>query len=67
MVSGILDFHGVQKEITFPATITVTEGTASLKAEFAMNRKDFSVEYPGRPDDLIKDDVLIKLDFNLKG
>jgi polyisoprenoid-binding protein YceI len=67
MVTGTLDFHGVQKEITFPATITVAEGSASLKAEFAMNRKDFSVEYPGRPDDLIKDDVLIKLDFNLKG
>ena len=66
-VTGTLDFHGVQKEISFPATITVADGTASLKAEFALNRKEFGVEYPGRPDDLIKDDVLIKLDFNLKG
>ena len=30
-------------------------------AEFAINRKDFGVVYPGMPDDLIKDDVLIKL------
>lgn len=67
MVTGVLDFHGVQKEITFPATITTTNESATLKAEFSMNRKDFGVEYPGRPDDLIKDDVLIKLDFNLKG
>lgn len=66
-VTGILDFHGVQKEISFPATITVADGSASLKAEFALNRKEFGVEYPGKPDDLIKDDVLIKLDFNLKG
>ena len=66
-VTGTLDFHGVQKEVSFPATITVADGSASLKAEFALNRKEFGVEYPGRPDDLIRDDVLIKLDFNLKG
>ena len=66
-VTGILSFHGVEKQISFPATITVADGSASLKAEFALNRKDFGVEYPGKPDDLIKDDVLVKLDFNLKG
>jgi len=26
-----------------------------------LNRKDFAIVYPGMPDDLIKDDVLIKL------
>ena len=67
MVTGSLSFHGIEKQISFPATITVADGTASLKAEFALNRKDFGVEYPGKPDDLIKDDVLVKLDFNLKG
>ena len=66
-VTGTLDFHGIQKEISFPATITVADGAASLKAEFSLDRKAFGVEYPGRPDDLIKDDVLITLDFNLKG
>ena len=65
-VTGTLDFHGIQKEVSFPATVTVADGSATLKAEFALNRKEFGVEYPGRPDDLIKDDVLITLDFNLK-
>lgn len=66
-VTGILNFHGVEKQISFPATITVADGSASLKAEFSLNRKDFGVVYPGKPDDLIKDDVLVTLDFNLKG
>jgi hypothetical protein len=32
-----------------------------VDAEFAINRKDFGIVYPGMPDDLIKDDVLLKL------
>ena len=30
-------------------------------AEFSINRKDFRIVYPGKPDDLIKDDVPLKL------
>ena len=39
---------------------------ADTAAEFAINRKDFNIVYPGKPDDLIKDDVVIKLKFNPK-
>lgn len=63
-VTGTLDMHGVQKEISFPATITMEEGKANLKAEFLIQRFDWKIEYPGKPDDLIKNDVLIKLDLN---
>ena len=67
-VTGTLDFHGVQKDITFPATVTITpNGATTITSEFSLNRKDFGVEYPGKPDDLIKDDVLVKLSFNLAG
>ena len=33
----------------------------SYHAEFAINRKDFGLLYPGKADDLIRDGVVIKL------
>lgn len=65
-VTGNLEMHGVTKAITFPATITLSAGAADVKAEFSINRKDFGVNYPGMPDDLIKDQILIKLDIKGK-
>ncbi|HSC89323.1 MAG TPA: YceI family protein [Polyangiaceae bacterium] len=64
-VTGNLTLHGEKKSITFPATITSGD-VVTVKAEFAINRKDFGIVYPGMPDDLIKDDVLIKLDIKAK-
>ena len=61
MITGNLEMHGVTKAITFPATIEVAPGQVTANAEFALNRKDFNVNYPGMQDDLIKDEVLLKL------
>ena len=63
-VTGNFDLHGVKKSITFPATIQVTPDDSSVTAEFAINRKDFGIVYAGKADDLIRDEVVIKL--NLK-
>lgn len=60
-VTGNFDLHGVKKSITFPATIQVAPDSASVNAEFAINRKDFGITYPGKVDDLIRDGVVIKL------
>lgn len=60
-VTGNLALHGVTKSISFPATIKAEGDAVTVDAEFAINRKDFGVVYPGMPDDLIKDDVLLKL------
>ncbi|HEY8378479.1 MAG TPA: YceI family protein [Nannocystis sp.] len=65
-VGGELELHGVKKAIRFPAKITVDSTGAQGQAEFTINRKDFKIEYPGKPDDLIKDDVLLKLDLKFK-
>ncbi len=65
-VTGELDLHGVKKTISFPATITVGADETSGKAEFSINRKDFKIEYPGKPNDLIRDDVGLKLAFKAK-
>jgi polyisoprenoid-binding protein YceI len=60
-VTGNLELHGITKSISFPAAITVAGDAVDVNAEFAINRKDFGIVYPGAPDDLIKDDVLMRL------
>ena len=60
-VTGNLTMHGVTKAVTFPATIAVTADTASVDANFAINRKDFGINYPGAPDNAIRDQVVLKL------
>lgn len=60
-VTGNLELHGVTKSISFPAKIQIGADTVDVDAEFAINRKDFGIVYPGAPDDLVKDNVLIKL------
>lgn len=65
-VTGNLELHGVTKGITFPATIKVQGDDVTVNAEFVINRKDFSLVYPGMPNDLIKDEVAIKLTIAAK-
>jgi polyisoprenoid-binding protein YceI len=64
-VTGNFDLHGVKKSITFPATIQVAVDNVSVNAEFAINRKDFGLLYPGKADDLIRDGVVIKLSLKV--
>jgi len=63
-VTGELELRGEKKTVTFPATISVTPEAVAVNAEFAINRKDFGIVYAGKADDLIRDDVVIKLDLN---
>jgi polyisoprenoid-binding protein YceI len=60
-VTGTLDLHGVKKTLTFPATIKVEADAVSVASEFSVNRKDFGLVYPGKADDLIRDEVMLKL------
>lgn len=62
-VTGNLDLHGVTKSISFPADVQITDGAVTVKAEFAINRKDFNINYSGRANDLIRDNVVMKLDL----
>ncbi|GAC1469056.1 MAG: hypothetical protein NVSMB9_12410 [Isosphaeraceae bacterium] len=61
-ITGNLTLHGVTKSISFPAQVTVKDGGMQLTSEFALNRKDFNINYPGMANDLIRDEVVIKLD-----
>lgn len=60
-VTGNLTLHGVTKSIVFPANVRANASGVEVDAEFAINRKDFGLVYTGKPDDLIRDDVVIKL------
>ena len=62
-LTGNLDLHGITKQISFPADVEVDDHGFSAAAEFSINRMEFEIEYPGKPDDLIRDEVLIKLDL----
>ena len=61
VVGGELELHGVRKQIEFPAKVSFQDGAVAASALFTINRKDFGIVYPGKPDDLIKDDVLLDL------
>lgn len=65
-VTGNLTIRGVTKSITFPAKIEIEDDEIEAEAEFAINRKDFNITYPGMPDDLIKDQFLLKLALEAK-
>jgi polyisoprenoid-binding protein YceI len=64
IVTGDLELRGVKKSVTFPATIAVTPTGVRVSSEFSIDRKDFGIVYVGKADDLIRDDVVIKLDLN---
>ena len=61
-VKGNLTLHGVTKEISFPAKIEVNDDAVTVKADFSITRQDFGIKYAGKPDDLIRDGVVLRLD-----
>jgi len=62
-LTGNLDLHGVVKSISFPAKIELSAEQATATAEFSIKRFDFNIEYKGKADDLIRDDVVIRLEL----
>ena len=60
---GTLDLHGVKKEVTIPVKAEVTPDGVRTTSEFTINRHDWTIDYKGMADDLVKDNVLIKLNL----
>jgi polyisoprenoid-binding protein YceI len=56
-VSGNLTIKGVAKNITFPASIVVANNTVNAIAKFNIDRTKWNIIYPGKPDDLIRNDI----------
>ena len=62
-ITGSLTIKNITKTITFPATLKTSAKAVEASAEFSINRQDFNIKYAGAPDDLIRDEVLLKLNF----
>jgi len=60
-MTGNLTLHGQTRSISFPARVVVGERAVTASAEFSINRREFGIIYPGMPDDLIQDQVTIRL------
>lgn len=56
MVSGNLTVLGIEKNIEFPALITVNGNTAEARAKFNLDRKQWGIVFKGKPDDLVRDE-----------
>ena len=61
LVTGDLTLHGVTRQISFPAKVEVSDTAIDLTADFAINRLDFDIKYPGKPNDLIRKEVVLKI------
>lgn len=59
-VTGNLTLHGQTHAISFPAIVTVAPTGVTARAEFTILRQDFGIVYPGMPDDLIRNEVVIR-------
>ena len=64
-VTGNFQLHGVTKAISFPATISATADSVSVESTFAINRKDFGINFAGATDNAIRDNVVMSL--HIKG
>lgn len=65
-VTGDLEMHGVTKSITFPANITVSDDSLAVDANFDINRQLWNINYTGMADDLIRDNVVLKMSIKAK-
>jgi polyisoprenoid-binding protein YceI len=56
-ISGNLTIKGVTKNIAFPARVTISGNQLEALAKFNIDRRQWNITYPGKPDDLIRDDI----------
>jgi polyisoprenoid-binding protein YceI len=63
VLKGTLDLHGVRKDLEIPVVAQQSPEGVHTTSEFTINRHDWGISYKGAADDLIKDNVLIKLDL----
>lgn len=65
-VSGNLTMLETTKNITFPATVVQEGDTVKLTSKFDIKRHDWGIVYAGKPDDLIRNEVVIEFDLTAK-
>lgn len=56
-ISGNLTIKSITKNIEFPARITNIGDTLNAIAKFNIDRTQWNIVYPGKPDDLIRNEI----------
>lgn len=65
-VTGNLEMHGQSNSVQFPAEITLDGDTLKANADFSITRTDWGINYEGKPDDLIRERVVVRFDITAK-
>lgn len=66
LVTGNLAMHGQVRSLTFPANVTSNADGVRAIGDFIIDRRQWGVNYSGKPDDLIENDVRILFDVTAK-
>lgn len=66
-ISGNLTIKGITKNIEFPASIIVSKNSANAIAKFNVDRREWNIVYPGKPDDLIRNDIHFGISLKAEG
>lgn len=64
-ITGEMDLRGVKKTISFPAVVKSEGDAITANTNFTLKRFDFGINYKGKADDLIKEEVLMKIDLTI--
>lgn len=60
-VRGVLDLRGVLGRVRAPATIEMSKEIATVHGNFHIDRQQWGITFPGKPDNLIQDDVKVRI------
>jgi polyisoprenoid-binding protein YceI len=60
-VTGNLSLHGITKQISFPAQVELSDDAVRIEAEFSLDRFAYEMKYAGSADNLIRREVVLKL------
>lgn len=63
-ITGNFTIRDITNSVTFPATVELDEESLQANTEFTIQRFDFGIEYKGQTDNLIRDEVLLKIALN---
>ncbi len=64
-MSGVFDFHGVSKEVNFPATFSINGAgdRLELKAELTLNWRDFGITPSGESENLVWEEAVLQIEI----
>jgi hypothetical protein len=66
VVKGIMDFHGVQKEMEFKVTLSFAEEVLQGTSKFSLLCSDFGIEIPKIVADKLANAIEVQVNAKLK-